>query len=138
MAPKTRRNGAPRRHFRVPVTYRPDLGDRMEPGSPMAQAVRAIRTEIENDLGGAATLSHGKRTVIRQIAHLEVVLAFIDAKVTGGILFDLDQKLQLVNVLMGLYSRIGMERKVAAGPRLADVWRDSIAPKPAPANGSAS
>jgi hypothetical protein len=114
-----------RRHVRVPVTFRPDWLDRPS-AAPLVQVVQGLVAGMESDYGGRDVLSHAQRSLIRRAAHLEVIAASVESKMLGGSSVDADSYQWVVQCLVAVYGKLGLERQPAKPAQtLRDLMRSS-------------
>lgn len=95
--------------------------------SATARRFRDLIAAMTSDLGGADLLSEGQRQLIRRAAALAVECERGEARMAGGKSFDLPAYIVGANALRRILVTLGLERRAAAEPRLADVLRGKAA-----------
>jgi hypothetical protein len=118
----------PRKTVRIPLTFRSDFLDTIETNQPVIGLIRNLVAEMEADRGGAECLSHAQKSLIRRAAIVELMVSNTERLIVSGSRFDPDAYGQTVNVLMGLYRTLGLERKpLKTVTSLRDVMRKGAA-----------
>lgn len=105
----------------LPTEYIPDFADRLNRNFAVGRALRDRIETIETDLGGADTLTHARRSLVRRTVWLEAVLEHNEQRLAGGQAIDLGGHTQAINSLLGLYRLLGIERRLRPANALRDV-----------------
>jgi hypothetical protein len=122
----------------IPDRYAPDFADRLDKRTSVAKAICARIETIETDMGGADSLSHARRSLVRRVVWLEAIIEHAEQRLAAGEAVDLGGHTQAINSLLGLYRLIGLERRQKPMRRLRDVMNDDAvaAVRALPATGS--
>ena len=105
----------------IPDKYSPDFAERMDRRTTIARAIQGRIEAIETDLGGADTLSHARRSLVRRVVWLEAIVEHSEQKLAAGDGIDLGGHTQAINSLLGLYRLLGLERRQRPVRRLRDL-----------------
>jgi hypothetical protein len=116
----------------IPDKYSPDFADRLDGRTLIAKAIRERIEAIESDMGGADSLSHARRSLVRRVVWLEAIVEHSEQKLAAGEGIDLGGHTQAINALIGLYRLLGLERRQRPARTLREVMRGD-----APAGGPA-
>jgi hypothetical protein len=117
----------------IPDKYSPDFAERLDKRTSIAKAICARIETIETDMGGAETLSHARRSLIRRTVWLEAIIEHSEQRLAAGEGIDLGGHTQAINTLIGLCRLLGLERRARSVESLRDVMRgDAPAKEPAP------
>ena len=73
--------------------------------------VRAVETEIAQDLGGAARISQAQRALCRRAAVLSTIIEDTEARWADGQRLDMPTYLAATNTLRRVLATIGLERR---------------------------
>ena len=73
--------------------------------------VRAVETEIAQDLGGAARISQAQRALCRRAAVLSTIIEDTEARWADGQRLDMPVYLAATNTLRRVLATIGLERR---------------------------
>jgi len=95
----------------IPDRYTPDFAERLDGRTVIARTIRGRIDSIEADMGGAESLSHARRSLVRRIVWLEAVIEHTEQRLAGGEGIDLGGHTQAINSLLGLYRVVGTERR---------------------------
>ncbi len=105
----------------IPDKYTPDFAERLDRRTSIAKAIRGRIEAIETDLGGADTLSHARRSLVRRVVWLEAIVEHSEQRLAAGEGIDLGGHTQAINTLLGLYRLLGLERRQRPARTLRDV-----------------
>jgi hypothetical protein len=95
----------------LPDKFRADFVERLDRRTSIAKAVLERIHALESDAGGAEGLSHARRSLIRRVTWLEMVVEHAEQRLATGQEVDVGRHTQAVNALVGLYRVIGLERR---------------------------
>lgn len=113
----------------IPDRYSPDFAERLDGRTSIARAIRERIEAIESDCGGADSLSHARRSLIRRVVWLEAIIEHSEQRLAAGEGIDLGGHTQAINSLLGLYRLLGLERRQRPVMRLRDVMRGDVPPE---------
>jgi hypothetical protein len=105
----------------IPDKYSPDFSERLDARTNIAKAIKSRIDSIETDMGGAESLSHARRSLIRRVVWLEALIEHSEQKLAAGDGIDLGSHLAAINSLLGLYRHLGLERRAKRVRDLRDV-----------------
>lgn len=114
----------------IPDKYSPDFAERLDKRTSIAKAICGRIETIESDMGGAESLSHARRSLIRRTVWLEAIIEHSEQKLAAGEGIDLGGHIQAINTLIGLCRLIGLERRAKPVESLRDVYRADAAAEP--------
>lgn len=117
----------------IPDRYSPDFADRLDGRTLVARTIRERIETIESDMGGAESLSHARRSLIRRTVWLEAVIEHSEQKLAAGEGIDLGGHTQAINTLIGLYRLLGLERRQRPVKRLREIMDGTVEPPARPA-----
>jgi hypothetical protein len=100
----------PQKQRAVPAQFRRGWLDELDGRLGLARDLRARFDEIAADLGGIERLSYAKRSLIERALWAEFWIAQQERELSRGGEIDVGRYTQAVNVLQGLFSRIGLDR----------------------------
>jgi hypothetical protein len=121
----------------IPDKYSPDFAERLDRRTVIAKAIVGRIESIETDMGGADSLSHARRSLVRRVVWLEAIIEHSEQQLATGKAIDLGGHTQAINSLLGLYRLIGLERRLRPTETLRDLmYRDDPDPQPAPDRGA--
>ena len=112
----------------LPAKYEPGFLERMDARLAIARVIRERVATIESDMGGTETLSHARRSLARRAAWLEAVIESDEQRLAFGAPVDVGVHTQAINALSGLYSKLGLERRVRPTRTLREVMDGRAAP----------
>ena len=112
----------------IPDRYSPDFAERLDRRTSIAKAIRGRIEAIETDMGGADTLSHARRSLVRRVVWLEAIVEHAEQRLAAGEGVDLGGHTQAINTLIGLYRLLGLERRAKPARTLRDVMRGTVEP----------
>jgi len=107
----------------IPDKYSPDFAERLDRRTTIARAIQGRIEAIETDLGGADTLSHARRSLVRRVVWLEAIVEHAEQRLATGEAIDLGGHTQAINTLLGLYRLLGLERRQRPVRTLREVMR---------------
>ena len=105
------RDGTSRILATIPDKYAPDFAERLDKRTSIARAILGRIESIETDLGGADTLSHARRSLVRRVVWLEAIVEHSEQKLAAGEAIDLGAHTGAINTLLGLFRLLGLDRK---------------------------
>jgi len=117
----------------IPDRYSPDFAERLDKRTSIAKAIRARIEAIETDMGGADSLSHARRSLVRRVVWLEAIVEHSEQKLAAGEGIDLGGHTQAINTLLGLYRLLGLERRQRPAKRLRDLMSGTAVTLESPA-----
>ncbi len=102
--------------------YQPGYLDELDGRTAIAVAMRARWQEYTDDLGGADTLSYAQRSLVERALWLEHWLHVQEQALADGEAdrFDAGKWTQACNSLLGILTRLGLERRQRDVTRLSD------------------
>jgi hypothetical protein len=109
----------------LPDHYRADFVKRLDKRSKVARAVLGRIAQLEQDAGGAESLSTVRRSLIRHAAWLDAVVESHELRLAEGQKVDMGQYTQALNSLIGLYRLLGLERKARKTQTLREVMQEA-------------
>ena len=95
----------------LPDNYSSDWLARLDKRTKIARAVLERIGALESDAGGAETLSHARRSLIRRAVWIEALCEGYELRLAAGEMIDVGALTQLTNSLLGLYRVLGVERR---------------------------
>ena len=97
----------------VPDKFEGGYLDRLDGRTALAATMRAQWQEMTDDLGGADRLSYAQRCLVERVLWLEHWLRIQEQALAEGRLdeFDAGRWTQALNTLVGVLSRLGLERR---------------------------
>lgn len=104
----------------LPDGYSSKWVDRLDKRTKVARAVLDRIECLESDAGGADSITHAKRSLIRRAAFIEAMCEGQELKLTAGQEVDAGSLTQLTNSLLGIYRVLGLERRARRSESLAD------------------
>lgn len=129
-APRTRRSrpdhGPSTRGRRLPLLatlperYSPNYVEKLDRRTAVGRTVVERVASLEQDQGGADTLSHARRSLVRRAVFLEVLVESQELRMLDGEALDAGAYTQCLNSLLGVYRALGIERRVKPAKRLRD------------------
>jgi hypothetical protein len=114
----------------IPDKYSPDFAERLDKRTSIAKAICGRIETIENDMGGAESLSHAHRSLIRRTVWLEAIIEHSEQRLAAGEGIDLGGHTQAINTLIGLCRLIGLKRQPKPVESLRDIWRADAEAEP--------
>ncbi len=102
----------------VPVEYVEDFLATMDGRAGLARTLRYRLRALMSDLGGQGNLTYQQRSLCKRAIHLERLLEQKELALMQDEKMDVNAYLNGVNVLSGLFSRLGLERRAALVPDL--------------------
>lgn len=111
----------------IPDKYTPDFAERLDRRTTIAKAIQGRIEAIETDLGGADTLSHARRSLVRRATWLEAIIEHTEQRLAAGEGVDLGGHTQAINTLIGLYRLLGLERRQRPVRSLREIMRGDAA-----------
>ena len=78
----------------------------------VAQELRQRQSSLSNDLGGTEALSYQQRALVDRAIFLEYHLQQQEMRLASGDDFDSGQWVQACNSLGGIFSKLGLQRKL--------------------------
>ena len=107
----------------IPDDYRAGYLSRLDGRTAVAQDMQARWRILTDDLGGEAALSYSQRSLVERALWLEHWLAETEKALARGDYeaFDAARWTQACNSLLGIFNRLGLERRSKdVTPSLAD------------------
>ncbi len=95
----------------LPESWSTNWLNRLDKRTKVARAVLNRIIELENDAGGADTLTAARRSLIRHAAWLDAVVESHELRLAAGEQIDVGAFTQALNSLIGLYRLLGIERR---------------------------
>jgi hypothetical protein len=105
----------------IPDRYSPDFAERLDRRTTIAKAIRERIESIESDMGGADSLSHARRSLVRRAVWVEALLENQEQQLACGQSIDIGAHTQALNTLLGLYRTLGLERRQRPARTLREV-----------------
>jgi hypothetical protein len=102
-----------------PARFQNGWLEQLDGRTGVAQAMRERYQVFTDDLGGAARLSYGQRSLVERALWLEYWLASQEQSLAGGADFDVGRWVQAANSLQGILAKLGLERTAKDAPDLA-------------------
>lgn len=91
--------------------YTVDFLQTLDGRSRVARELNARAAAMMADLGGEATLSYARRSLVRRAIHLEARIEALEAGLAAGVDLDPVRYTALVNTLLGLLRALGLKRE---------------------------
>jgi len=104
----------------VPERFRSGWLDSLDGRLSLARDMRERFATVCNDLGGADRLSYMQRSLVERALWLEFWLSQQERELAKDAEFDVGKWVQAANSLQGIYSKLGLQRKAAEVPTLAE------------------
>jgi hypothetical protein len=95
----------------LPPAYSADWLECLDKRTKLWRAVDERITVLETDAGGAESLSHTKRSLIRRAVFLELLAETQEMKFAAGESVDVGAYTQAFNSMLGAYRLLGLERR---------------------------
>ena len=95
----------------VEARYQEDFLLHLDGRVRVAKSLRERLGALVSDLGGHDSLSYQERSLCKRIVHLERVIEKYECTLAHGGTVDMHLYLSAINVLSGLYSKVGMKRR---------------------------
>jgi hypothetical protein len=105
----------------LPDSYSTNWLARLDKRTKVARAVLDRIGALESDAGGAESLSHARRSLIRRAVWIEALIEGYELRLAAGEPVDVGALTQLTNSLLGLYRVLGLERRQKPARSLRDV-----------------
>lgn len=86
----------------------------------VARTLRDRLRGLTNDLGGVNGLSYQELSLCKRAIHLERQLEQFERTLAHGGTVDYTQYYSMINVLSGLFSKVGLKRRAKQIPSLSD------------------
>jgi hypothetical protein len=117
----------------LPAEYSASWLERIDKRTKLWRAILPRIRQLEEDSGGAETLTHAKRSLIRRAAFLELLCETQELRFTAGEPADVGAYTQAFNSMQGAYQKLGcLERKARDVTDLAEHFAKAEAVEPAP------
>lgn len=97
---------------KMPRKFREGYLRDLDQRKPIAKAMRARYELFTNDLGGDHRLSYAQKSLVERSLFLEHHLSTLEKTLITGGLLDIGQYVQTVNSLQGIYSKLGLKKKM--------------------------
>lgn len=96
----------------IPAQFQAGYLDRLDGRTSIAATMRGRWQEITDDLGGAASLSYAKRSLVERALWLEHWLHVQEQALAEGRAqdFDAGRWTQACNSLLGIFAKLGLDR----------------------------
>lgn len=104
----------------LPEKYRPGFVDEMDRRTVMGRAVHDRIAQMESDLGGADTLSHARRSLVRRAVFLELAIEGQEFGFAEGHGVDVGAYTQAMNSYLGVVRLLGIDRRQRPVKRLRE------------------
>jgi hypothetical protein len=109
----------------LPAEYSADWLERLDKRTRIWRAILPRIHQLEEDAGGAASLSHAKRSLCRRAAFLELLCETQELRFTAGEPADVGAYTSAFNSMLGAYRVLGLERKARPAESLHSLmYRD--------------
>lgn len=108
---------------KIPGKYARDWIDNLDGRTKLAAMVNDRLQGLEIDLGGRDALSYQQRSLAKRAIWMEAIIEQQEAALSRGEDIDQGKLTQAVNSLIGLYSKLGLERQARDVPSLHDYIR---------------
>jgi len=95
-----------------PRKYTDDFLTTIDKRSSLSTLLRRRLGQLLDDMGGEENLSYAQRSLARRAIFLEALIQQSEEKAANGVEIEPTQHASLINSLIALYGRIGIERKV--------------------------
>lgn len=105
--------------------YSNDWMQNLDGRTAIAQELRQRHTALCNDLGGYESLSYQERALIDRAIFLEFHLQQEEMKLATGAEFDSGKWVQSCNSLSGLFTKLGLNRRVKEVTTLSQYVRQA-------------
>jgi hypothetical protein len=108
----------------LPEQYSADWLERIDKRTKLWRAILPRIQQLEEDAGGANNLTHGKRSLCRRAAFLELLCETQELRFTAGESIDVGAFTQAFNSMQGAYKTLGcLERRAKPVRTLAQVMQ---------------
>jgi len=107
----------------LPAAYSADWLERIDKRTKLWRAILPRIQRLEEDAGGAESLTHAKRSLCRRAAFLELLCETQELRFTAGEPADVGAYTQAFNSMVGAYRMLGIERRQRPVRRLRDVMQ---------------
>ena len=104
----------------IPDRYSADWLQRLDGRTSIARVICDRLEELQNDLGGRDGLSYQQRSLTKRAIWMEAIIEQQELALARGEEIDQGKLTQAVNSLIGLLKTLGLERKAAEVPTLAE------------------
>lgn len=104
----------------LPDKYTPDFVEALDRRTVVGRAITDRIAAWESDLGGADSLSHARRSLIRRAVWMEALAESHELHLAAGREIDVGAYSQAINSLLGVYRLLGIDRKARPVKRLRD------------------
>ena len=105
----------------LPAAYSADWLERLDRRTKIWRAILPRIQRLEEDAGGAESLSHAKRSLCRRAAFLELLCETQELRFTAGEPADVGAYTQAFNSMVGAYRMLGIERRQRPARTLREV-----------------
>ena len=112
----------------LPAEYSPQWLKRIDRRTKIWRAILPRIQRLEEDAGGADSLTHGKQSLCRRAAFLELLCEAQEIRFTAGEAADVGAYTQAFNSMVGAYRMLGIERKARLVRSLRDVMSGTQEP----------
>jgi hypothetical protein len=98
--------------------------EKLDGRTQIARIIRDRLEELQTDLGGPAQLSYQEKSLTKRAIWLEAVIEQQEIALSKGEEIDQGKLTQAVNSLIGLLKALGLERRAAEVPTIAEYCRE--------------
>jgi hypothetical protein len=95
----------------LPADYSADWLERADKRTKVWRVATEREAALISDAGGAETLSHSKRSLIRRAVFLELLAETQEMRFTAGEPLDIGAYTQAFNSMLGAYRLLGLDRR---------------------------
>lgn len=108
---------------KIPGKYKRDWIETLDGRTKMAAVINDRLSGLENDLGGRDSMSYQQRSLAKRAIWMEAIIEQQESALSRGEDIDQGRLTQAVNSLIGLFSKLGLERQARDVPSLHDYIR---------------
>jgi len=113
---------------KLPEQYSADWLERIDKRTKIWRALLPRIQRLEEDAGGADSMTHAKQSICRRAAFLELLCETQELRFTAGEPADVGAYTQAFNSMVGAYRLLGVERRQRPARTLRAVMSGSAAP----------
>lgn len=95
-----------------PRRYTDEFLTTIDKRSSLSVLLRRRLGQLLDDMGGEENLSYAQRSLARRAIFMEALVQQNEERAANGVEIEPTQHASLINSLIGLYSKVGIERKV--------------------------